>query len=553
VAADLDEFLFGQPNLFVIPIESLSERGMAPELANRVAARGEVDEAWCARFDEAFATAHARLRELSTWASDTWLPPRLQHVCVVTRPLDTRPLFLPLPGCSWLVYADDFGPATTDGVELGAFSLVLAERLAATRDLPRAVAETLGYWLPRTDAEVAAFVADARRATRPDAAALSVLADAMPTVRSLYHETLRRPPALVDAPLQRVQAAGVLAPPSVGPRLRRLVDEVREAAEATAREHLRRQAAGRARPDALLDWLSSTAPHLLVVDAAGAAFWDTDRPGDTDALAEALGEPGTAPAASMQADLGTIATLSADILGALADPEALPPPSDLVDQEDGVYLHQGRRAIAYALRHPGLDPRQEAAPPFHRWLLQARVAHEWGHLLEEVGQLGIRPDARAEHTRALDGIATAFEALVAAGPKGLRTSVEQQPAARGYAGTPGQLVGQLVLSRMSDYLANLFARRFVSTAAMQSYLRTNVPAHIAGGLDPLSLVARHAYEYQYLVLAELDDPWSYFLRSTWVEPLYVGSGIFDASALRDVFAATGRLCATYGVDPSAFG
>jgi hypothetical protein len=551
--ADLDAFCFGQPALFVIPLESLNERGMTPAFATRLQARRDVGARWCERFDEAFALAWRRRTELATWAPDQWLPARRQNVCVVTQPERTRPLFLPLDGCSWVLDAHDV-EADDGGVEFAAFCSVLAERLALTRDLQRAFVETVGYWLPRTDEEIESFVRGARACRRPDAAAFVALADALPTLRQLHHETLRPPPGVTDQPLARLKLAGVLAPPSLAAPLREFTRAVREAGEATAATF-----AARARADATDDgattlstWLERDAPAVVVVAADGSTLWDPATPEATQALASALGPLSPRAAASLRLDLQTIDEHTRRFLTSLRAPDALPGHSDQVDQADGVYLHTERRLIAYALQQPGLDARREEAPPFHRWLLEARVMHEWGHLLEEAGIAGVRPGQAAAHAEGLQTIADDFESLVAAAPAAVREAVGAQAVARAWTGRPGDLVARMIVDRMSDYLANLVARRYVSTAAMESYLRTNVPAHVPQGLDPLSLVARHAYEFQYLTLAQIDDPWRYFCDSTWIDPLYLQTGLLDGARLRRLFDSVTALCGTYGLDPGAF-
>ena len=62
------------------------------------------------------------------------------------------------------------------------------------RDMAMAVVCGLGYWLLRTPAELAAFEAACRRSPRPDAAVFVRLCDALPWVRTLWHDPLPRPP-----------------------------------------------------------------------------------------------------------------------------------------------------------------------------------------------------------------------------------------------------------------------------------------------------------------------------------------------------------------------
>ena len=50
----------------------------------------------------------------------TWLPPRIQHVGIVTKPVYVRPYFQPFFRSAWLVHEDDFCPQLSH-VEFGAF------------------------------------------------------------------------------------------------------------------------------------------------------------------------------------------------------------------------------------------------------------------------------------------------------------------------------------------------------------------------------------------------------------------------------------------------
>ena len=77
--------------------------------------------------------------------------------------------------------------------------------------------------------------------------------------------------------------------------------------------------------------------------------------------------------------------------GASASSSVDPPE---ITQADGTYLHTERRMVAYSLSQNSWEPLTEPSPPLKRLALGARVIHEWGHLCEESGWLGV-PEARA--------------------------------------------------------------------------------------------------------------------------------------------------------------
>ena len=110
----------------------------------------------------------------------------------------------------------------------------------------------------------------------------------------------------------------------------------------------------------------------------------------------------------------------------------------------------------------------------------------------------------------------------------------------------------LVLVRMSDFLSNVLARRYLPTEELEAYVRANVHTHIGEETRPLHLLARHAYEYQYLSLGHVEDPERYFLRSTWFQDYFVDTGLVPLPHLRALLSAVGRVCACYEVDESAF-
>src|SRR5690348_18358456 len=124
-----------------------------------------------------------------------WPPPRLRHVAIVTGdPRGVRPYVQLLNTSAWLLYACDLDPDSSHP-EFVAYLLAHGDRVAFTGEVTTAAVQTAAWWFERGDTDCAAFVAAAKRSPRPDAGAFRALADALPWLRELRHETLR-PPAI---------------------------------------------------------------------------------------------------------------------------------------------------------------------------------------------------------------------------------------------------------------------------------------------------------------------------------------------------------------------
>lgn len=556
---ELRRFYFAHREMFVVPIEHLSERGVSDAMARAMKEDRGLASGWVELLNRAYACYWQRAKELYARAPESWFPPRLQNLCIVTDPAGTRPYFQPFHKSSWVLHASDFDPAVSN-LEHATYQLFHAERLGTTRDMAMAVICGMSYWLLRTDEELADFEAACRRSPRSDAAVLVRLCDAMPWVRTLWHDPLRRPPAAVAPSLGRVKEAGLLVPPSVQPQLHALVPALRGDAAAVMERYLAAVATAPATDPAVAlaespvehvcQWLRRARPPVLVTDEHESVLWDPDAPDELDALRIALAGIGGRVAQSLRDDLEVVGERSRALLGSLRHPERLPRSTEEVDQEGGVYVHDRRPLIVYSLKQPGLDPRKEPAPPYHRLLVGARTIHEWGHLCEAAGWVGL-PDARKpEHQAALRDVAAAIEALLADAPKPFVQAAAHE--ARTAGRSPGELVCDLVLTRMSDFLSNLLARGYLPPEELEAYVRANVHTHVGEETRPLHLLARHAYEYQYLSLGRVDDPERYFLRSTWISDYFVDTGLVPLHHLRALLQAVGRVCACYEVDTSAF-
>lgn len=555
----LERFYFVHPELFVIPVEHLSERGMSTPYADELRAKRGVSEGWIELFDRAYALYWERAADLYDRAPQTWFPPRLQNLAVVVEPEQTRPYYQPFHKSSWMLYASDFDPERSN-LEHATYQLLHAERLSTSRDMAMAIICGMSYWLERDEAEIAAFGEACGRSPRPDADAFRLLVESMPWVRTLFHDPLRRPPAEVAPTLRRVKEAGLYVPPNVQPQLQALVPALREAATGVMTRYVQRCATAPATEPAVAmasspadfvgDWLAQARPPLLLTDEREQVLWDPEQPERLDALRASLHGLGGRLAQSLRDDLAIVGERSAAFLASLREPERLPTAGEGVEQEGGIYVHASRPLIVYSLAQPGLDPRREVAPPYHRWLVGARTIHEWGHLSEDAGWIGLPDGRRADHARAQEAIVAAIDAVLGAAPNAFVEAARNE--AREAGTEPGAFVCELVLSRMSDFSSNLLARRYLPPEELEAYVRGNVHTHFGEESRPLHLLGRYAYEFQYLLLGQVDEPVRYMLRSTWLVDYFVGTGLVSREHLVGLLEATSRLCDCYAVDESAF-
>lgn len=543
----LSDFCFARDDAFLIPVEGLGADGLTPDFAAELGARGVAPD-WLARFDLAWRESQARLGALVTRAPRHWFPPRRTHVVVAREPRAAHPYYRPLFESASLLYAGDVDPATSS-LELTVLLLLQAERLHLAENPTAALLANLSYLLTLDDAQRADLAAGVARNQRPDVAGYRALVAALGWLTQLEHTALRPPAA--EAPRAEIDGTGLLLQPADQARLEALLQAFGEAGAHAVAAHRAHHAAGAgaAPRDALLEWLASARPELLIVGAGGDALWDVAEPAALERLRAALGPLSAGVAAGIRADLTTIDAVTRRFLDALGDADALPAPTEAIDQHEGVYLHQGRKRIAYALTQPTWSPRLEPAPPFARLALAARVGHEWGHLCEEAGLVA---PTDAAHAAATLAVAAAARALVADLPPPLAQVVTQELARQGGV-DPGDWLVDFVLARIPDYAANLVARRLLDPAALQTYVRVNVRGHLGERLPPLRLLAGLAIEFQYLALAEVRDPLDVFLGLCPAAAILLGTGFVAREHLERLFAAVAELCATYAVDPSLAG
>jgi hypothetical protein len=109
---------------------------------------------------------------------------------------------------------------------------------------------------------------------------------------------------------------------------------------------------------------------------------------------------------------------------------------------------------------------------------------------------------------------------------------------------------QIPLVRMADYQANLLARRYLSRAELETYIRNNV--YCLRWTSPpaafLQRLVRSVFEAQYLELSLVADRRRYLLSSTWFDQDYLHSGTISESQLEELLSLVQRLCAAQEVD-----
>ncbi len=117
---------------------------------------------------------------------------------------------------------------------------------------------------------------------------------------------------------------------------------------------------------------------------------------------------------------------------------------------------------------------------------------------------------------------------------------------------------RILLSRMPDYRANLVARRFMSDAERETYVRHNIRTLRPEYARPRlwRMLVRYLYEYQYLGpglgLSAVPDPRAYFVHSTWFDVDFLAAGVLDEARFDTLAEAVASLCACYAVDDTRF-
>lgn len=496
-----------------------------------------------------------RTLALSGSSPGDWLPPRAQHVAVVTQPDRVRPYFQPIHAASWLVYASDFDPQVSNA-EFGAFCIVQAERLGITRDLVVATVQNLSYWLGEDPVMVQQFQGACRHAQRPDAEALVALAESLEWVRDLHHAHLRAPTAEAASSLSELPRTHLLLNPKQHKLVEALLGRWVKVSQAVAGKHFNRfNKPSSEATQQVVAWLKKRSPQLVITDRDERVLWSPARP-RTGKLKQALSGLSRAAGESMLKDLSVIDQKTRTFLSRLQDPQKLPDVHAESATPGGLsYMHQHAKRIAYNIHEAEPQRLSEPAPAFERLMLGARTVHEWCHLAVDGGW--VRRSAAGEliYKQALKELAVAHQEIIAGLPEVQKTQAVTSLAQVANAPqNPEQALVSIPIDRMTDYLANYLGQRFMTDHEMQTYVRNNVRSlafdNQTTGL--LSRLARYAFEYQYLRFAQVQDPMQYLLTTTWLPQQYFDTGIVSEETFHQLCTLTGQLCDAYEVDDTLF-
>ncbi len=548
----LRPFYFDQPEMFVVPVEHLSPSGVDPEFVRVAQGERELPGGFFELLSEAVATYFARVESLFGSARAQWFPPRLLNLCVVTKPEQARLYYQPFVGASLLLHQSDFD-ANSSNVEMATYQLVHAERLGITRNVAKTLLLNLGYFIQRSELEREAFAKAASRSIRPDAEAFVALGEAMAWVGGLLHEKLK--PALLHSDgLTSIPGTGLLVTDEQTLKVGELIEAFERAGKGALERYYAAQAApsGDLRPaERVGQHLLEHRPRLLLADREGTVIWDPEDPQELAGLGAALAGMCDRAAVGVCRDLELVAERTQQVLDRIVDSDALPFHADEVEQKDGAYLHEGRRLMVYSLRQPGVDTDREGPPPFHRWLLGARVGHEWGHLAAEADLVCVSPGKQERHDAALEELAELFDTIIKRAPEALRAQAEEQFSTRPACQSVGEAMVAMQMQRIGDYESNVFAHAVLPIEEMEAYVRVNVRTLAQESFSFLGKLARYAYEYQYLGFSRMTNPRHYFYASTWFPENYIKTGVLGEEEAGLMFDLMAEVCTSHELVPGA--
>lgn len=543
----LDELYFHDPRLTLVPLEHLSPNGVDPAFAARLARRPGWSEGRAALLGRGLALYWRRMEDLAR-RSGYLPPPRLRNVAVVHEADAVRPYASLLNESTWTTYDDDLDPDRSHP-ELVAYLLAHADRMAQTREVTLVAVHLAPWWFERSDEERAAFARAAAAATRPDADAYRAIAEALPWLRALRHERLRRPRERRG--YRPIPDTGLLVPRASEHLPEQLVARCREVATATLsafRTRWRGPNEGAAR--ALCERLAADAPPLLVTGRAR-VLWDPDAPERVAELERELAVAGRAVVEEIGLDLQVVAERSRAFLAALRDPASLPPPDSHAAQSGYAYMHRTRGLVAYDLHEPGIERLEGPPLPYARAMLAARTVHEWAHRAVDGGFVPRTVDD-GTWAQLVERLARLLDEAIAGAPRALRERCAADLRVLAREGSPGAALAAIFLTRLPDYQANLLGWRFLTRVERETYVRHNVRP-LGREYPPerfWRMLVRYLYEMQYLELSEVADGRAYFRAATGCDRELLESGALTEERLAALADAAQALCAAHAVDES---
>ncbi len=543
---ELRSFYFDHPQLFVVPVEHLTTKGVSEEFVKVAEEERGLSAGFFELLGEAVAKQTERLKPLYETARGQWFPPRLTNLCIVTDGESSRPYYQPFTGASLLLHAADFDPEISNA-EFATYVLVHAERLGFVRNIAKTLVGNVGYFIKRSEAERTAFAEAAQRCTRPDAEGFRALGEAMAWVGEVLHDTLKPPMLNIDG-LTELPGTGLMLTDDQAGKLGQLIETFESVARGVVDRYYASQAESLGGPspaERISAFLKEHRPRLLLADSEDHIIWDPDEPDMVEDIPEATEGICDRAAVAICGDLQMVSDRTAQIFDRLEDPGALPSHGDEVQQKGGVYLHEDRKMMVYSLHQPGVDTKREGTPPFHSWLLGARMAHEWGHLAADAAMIAVPYQKQARYEAAMKELAALFDTIVQRAPEKLRQQAEERFADRPSGQSIGDAMLDMQMQRIGDYKSNVFAQAVLPVEEMESYVRVNVRPLAGQSGSFLGKLARYAYEAQYLGFSKMADPKHYFFTSTWFTENYVDTGILSREEAERVLDLMGEICTSH--------
>lgn len=554
---ELNEFYFGEDGIVLIPIEHLSKDGIGSEFQCALLERRALDRDWIEFFNRAFSLYWERALDLHARAPQYWLPPRAQHVCVHMATEGANPFTLLFNRSSWNVEACDFRRESSS-LEYAAYQFFQAERMGFLRQILPALVSNLTYFLTLSEEQLQDFREGCRLSKRGDAGGFHALAEATVWISQAYHQPLREAPLELPGYIE-IAYCDLIMPAALEGQLAALQDSWGRAAQGVIDGYFRFHAKpSPAKGKKICDWLAATKPALLIAGKEGRIVWDPEDSASTGDLLAQLERVTEHAEDRIIEDLKVVDYHSRRFLRSLREPAGLVDPAHFMTPGGLSYIHATRKLVAYSIHDERNNLRLvEPAPPYERLMLGARTMHEWGHLSAESGWIGV-PDAakpRREELRA--ELAALIDALHADAPAHIRagTAAEiEQLKATSKTGSPGRLLVKMMMVRSEDFQANLLAKRYLRTAEMETYIRNNVYSLVTES-DTTGVYARmlrYAYQFQYLRLSRIEDPMSFFVKSTWFAEHYYRPGVVTEEQFQQVVNLVGAICDCYAIDESKF-
>ena len=552
--SDTFDYYFAHDGIFVIPIEHLSSIGLTRSFEDDLLKRGVFKRGSAELFTKAFSAYWKRALELHQKSPRFWFPPRVQHVCVVTKPNHIRPYFFPFNRNSWTLYASDFDPDFSN-LEFATYQFFHVERMAILQQIVPALAANMSYFLTLSHKQIRDFTYGCRKTPRPDAKGFLELAKAMSWVQKLYHEQIKKP-MLPLSKARLMRDTGLILPGSFSSKLDRLLESWTGSVNRVIKQHRESYTRQSVQKDRISSWLLETQPPLLITGAKGKVLWAPDMPEDMTKLRASLINLTDQGEERILKDLEVIGLHSQRFLESLRLPHELVDPAPYLVEGGLSDIHGERKLVAYNIGPGDYENRLwESSPPYERLMLAARTIHEWTHLAVESGWVPVPEKRKSEWKTLTEDLVSLFDEIYQIAPTVIRNQTASEVIRLSKeSGSLGQTLLKGMLDRIEDFMCNLLAKKFLSPDAMDTYVRNNVYSHWQDYTSESIYVqlGRQAYEFQYLRLSRIDDPLGWFLKSTWFTERFIQTGVISEALFNRLITKVAQICDCYEIDESKF-